>query len=179
MERRALLYRRMAVVMAQPEHTLLRIGWETEVGRVQGGTYWRARDGLAPTARDRDTRDTLLDACSHGLAWDDRQPWGVQVLARPVVPSGGPMLLVPPNQRARLLVENVVDRADTWGDLANNTADDLRDALALACAELRDRREHGAGWWHQDGTECVAGHGLDGMCITDGGPVTWPTGRQQ
>ncbi len=46
---------------------------------------------------------------------------------------------LPPNEVAPLLLANVRERMDDWGDLANAQADDLREALRLAAAELNAR----------------------------------------
>jgi hypothetical protein len=48
---------------------------------------------------------------------------------------------VPPNEVPPNLLAAVIERGDEFGDLANATADDLRDALALAAAEIRTLRE--------------------------------------
>lgn len=48
-----------------------------------------------------------------------------------------PSAAVPPDQVAAVLLANVRARGDDYGDLANATADDLRDALRLA-AEVLD-----------------------------------------
>lgn len=49
-------------------------------------------------------------------------------------PSGGPRL--PPNEVAPQLLANVRERGDDFGDLANATGDELRDALRLAARQL-------------------------------------------
>ncbi len=72
-------------IMALPEFTLLRIGWEVEPGRVQGGIFYRIGDGLGPTSRDRTTRDVLQrEVMGSRLPWPD-QRWGIEVLAQPAV----------------------------------------------------------------------------------------------
>lgn len=60
------------------------------------------------------------------------RPWAT--VPRAALPSGGPRL--PPNEVAPQLLANVRERGDNWGDLANATADELRDALQLAARQL-------------------------------------------
>lgn len=48
---------------------------------------------------------------------------------------------IAPNEIAPYLLDEVIVHADANGGLANATGDDLRDALALAAAEIRTLRE--------------------------------------
>lgn len=68
-------------VLALPQWTLMKLGWEIEPGRVQGGIWWRVSNGLGPTGRDTTARQNL----DRAVMWHDReeQPWGIQVLATP------------------------------------------------------------------------------------------------
>jgi hypothetical protein len=79
--------------------------------------------------------------------WDRKPEGGIvhdSIKVRPwaaappgALPSGGPRL--PPNEVAPQLLANVRERGDNWGDLANATADELRDALQLAAGQLNAR----------------------------------------
>lgn len=73
---------RREILLAFPKFTLLRIGWEIGLGRVQGGIYYRIGDGLGPTGRDTTARDNLNRAVRWGLDYRG-QKWGVEVLATP------------------------------------------------------------------------------------------------
>lgn len=70
---------RKAAILVYPQFTLMRIGWEIEPGRVQGGIYYRLGDGLGPVPRDSTVRDELRRAVQLHV---DR-PWGIEVLAEP------------------------------------------------------------------------------------------------
>lgn len=69
-------------VLSFPKFTLLRIGWEVEPGRVQGGIFYRIGDGLGPTSRDTTARDNLNRVVMYSFDLLG-QPWGVEVLAVP------------------------------------------------------------------------------------------------
>lgn len=78
-----------------------------------------------PNCPDRDLWAEAMRAVA-----DDGRKNNAGPLTVPLTSAG-----VPPDQTAAALLTNVRDRGDDYGDLANATADDLRDALRLA-AEL-------------------------------------------
>lgn len=81
-ERLAAEVTRRETIMALPVFTLVRIGWEIEPGRIQGGIYYRIGDGLGPTTGELNARDNLNRAARWG--GDARgQRWGMQILADP------------------------------------------------------------------------------------------------
>lgn len=60
--------------------------------------------------------------------------WVVDDPSDPYLLAPAPRL--PPNEVAPQLLANVRERGDNWGDLANATGDELRDALRLAARQL-------------------------------------------
>lgn len=81
-EREQIEWERRDFLLSFPPFTLLRCGWRTPSGRVQGTVYYRTGDGLGPVGEDRTAVDVLRYAAAYHL--DDRgQPWGVDILARP------------------------------------------------------------------------------------------------
>lgn len=70
-------------ILALPTWTLIRVGWETKPGTVQGAVHYRFGDGLGPTGRDASPADVLRRVVQASHLPLQRQQWGIQILARP------------------------------------------------------------------------------------------------
>lgn len=74
---------RKAKILALPQFTLIRLGWITHSGRVQGSIFYRIGEGLGPTDRDHGSEEVLTrELQSSHLPWTD-QEWGIEILAFP------------------------------------------------------------------------------------------------
>lgn len=70
-------------ILALPQWTLIRLGWEVQPGRVQGGIFYRIGDGLGPTSRDHSAVEVLRDEVQRSHMPYAHQHWGIEVLAEP------------------------------------------------------------------------------------------------
>lgn len=70
-------------ILALPTFTLMRLGWEIEPGRVQGGIFYRIGKGLGPSDRDSSAVDVLYRQVQRSHMPHEHQQWGIEILARP------------------------------------------------------------------------------------------------
>src|SRR4051794_40595446 len=89
-ERAEVENRNRAAILALPVHTLVRLGWEVRPGVVQGGIFYRIGDGLGPTGRDTSPADVLRREVQRSHMPNERQHWGIQVLAYPAADGVSP-----------------------------------------------------------------------------------------
>jgi hypothetical protein len=82
-ERERIEAERREQILALPRFTLMRLGWRTPSGVVQGGIFYRAGDGLGPTSSDRTAREVLRDEVQRSWMSHDDQEWAIEILARP------------------------------------------------------------------------------------------------
>ncbi len=99
--------------------------------------------GSENALREALAMDRLAAVVSHRFRIDRGAVFAMLVEGWTITPPNAHAMqrTLPPSEAAPLLLANVRSRGDDWGDLANATADDLRDALLLAARQLNEQ-EH-------------------------------------